>query len=115
MGALPSDWTVVKNLKVHTKSVVYSFAGTSYPPIPKGIVSYNGNLYGTTEAWGRQGAGVLFEVTPSGDVTILHKFKYGAGGSQPYAPVTVARGSLFGTTHKGGTCCGTIFEFRIAL
>lgn len=73
-----------------------------------------GNLYGTTVTGGT--AGVLFELTLGGNgkwkETVLHDFKGGKDGGEPYASVIFdAAGNLYGTTKIGGPdSSGTVFE-----
>jgi uncharacterized repeat protein (TIGR03803 family) len=97
-------------------SVIYSFKGS---PIDGSnslakLIEYNGELYGTTNAGGINGAGTVFKLTTDGKVwveTIIYNFK---GGSDGYAPqaglVTDHRGALYGTTISGGNGYGTVFK-----
>jgi uncharacterized repeat protein (TIGR03803 family) len=74
-----------------------------------------GNLYGTTPYGGQYGRGVIFEIGPLGNETILHSFAGGSDGANPNAGlVQDASGNFYGTTRYGGTgCngqgCGTVF------
>ena len=78
------------------------------------IQGSNGNLYGSTQGGGASLLGMIFELTPSGTLTILHSFA-GADGAVPYAGLTQAfDGNFYGTTLDGGnpSCyqgCGTVF------
>jgi hypothetical protein len=84
------------------------------------IADANGNLFGTTEAGGANGAGTVFELVNTGTVsspsyastpTTLVTFN-GSNGAIPFAGVIVdANGDLFGTTISGGANNdGTVFE-----
>jgi uncharacterized repeat protein (TIGR03803 family) len=82
-------------------------------PIAALIQATDGNFYGTSYAGGSSGDwGTVFEVTPSGNLKVLHSFD-GNDGGQPYGPVTQdTNGDLYGTTTNGqGTAAqGTVFR-----
>jgi uncharacterized repeat protein (TIGR03803 family) len=111
-----------------TETVLYRFTG---PDGAFGFGSYNntpildgqGNLYGTTFYGGRQGCnngacGVVYKLTPTGTLTVLHVFTGGSDGGHPTGPLIAdSNGNLYGTTAVGGNfgCgegygCGVIFE-----
>ncbi|MBZ5572156.1 MAG: IPT/TIG domain-containing protein [Acidobacteriia bacterium] len=46
-------------------------------------LGFDGNLYGTTAAGGKNGAGTIFKLTPSGTLTTLWNFDNGDGGGAP--------------------------------
>lgn len=102
------------------ETVIYSFTGGADGSLPQaGLVrDAQGNLYGTTRQGGAFNYGTVFEVTPSGTMTVLHSFAGGDDGQYSYASlVRDANGNLYGTTYEGGgitnDCpngCGTIFE-----
>jgi uncharacterized repeat protein (TIGR03803 family) len=86
-------------------------------PLVQGI---NGNLYGTTAAGGSStrcrldgqpyGCGTLFEITPAGTLTTVHRFD-NADGDTPGGLVQAANGSFYGTTFYGGANGGgTVFN-----
>jgi uncharacterized repeat protein (TIGR03803 family) len=64
----------------------------------------DGLLYGATSVGGANGVGVVFSITPDGNVfTTLHDFATKLG-AQPGAALTLAQnGRIFGTTTGGGT------------
>jgi uncharacterized repeat protein (TIGR03803 family) len=82
----------------------------------------DGNFYGTTTSGGTTasphpfvGYGTVFEITPSGLVTILHSFGDGSvlnDGTNPTANLIQGTdGLLYGTTSAGGSAhIGTIFK-----
>jgi uncharacterized repeat protein (TIGR03803 family) len=80
---------------------------------PAAPVSFDaaGNLYGTTRFGGARGGGTIFKIAGNGTETIIHSFARdgGAGGSYPYAGVTVdsTTGDLYGTTTEGGSGCSS--------
>ncbi len=97
------------------EKVLYSFTGGADGANPESslIMDSAGKLYGTTFAGGAYGGGTVFEVTESGQETVLHSFGQGADGASPVAGVTFGpRGKeLYGTTSVGGTDGdGTVFQ-----
>lgn len=77
----------------------------------------NGNFYGET-IFGGTGFGVIFEITPVGNLTTLFSFD-GTDGSGPLGGlIQAADGGFYGVTTNGGTgssleCaggCGTVFK-----
>jgi uncharacterized repeat protein (TIGR03803 family) len=98
--------TVFKLDATGALSTVYTFQGpnTGDGFDPYGALIYvDGALYGTTNYGGapKQGYGVVFEVTPQGQETVLHVFE-GADGKYPAAGLTDVGGVLYGTTQSGG-------------
>ena len=104
-----------------TFSVLYSFVGTQWGLVNQLTMDPAGNLYGTTQYGGANGAGNVFELTPSGGswvYTDLHDFTYGGDGGVPKGSLILdSSGNLYGTTFGGGAnpCsggygCGVVFE-----
>ena len=97
------------------ETVLYSFTGASDGGYPLAGLTRdsNGNLYGTTNGGGASGAGVVFEVGPSGHEKVLYSFTGGDDGGYPQW-VTLARdtaGNLYGTTIVGGASnAGVVFK-----
>jgi len=78
------------------------------------IMDTEGNLYGTTYGGG-DGEGTVFEVTPSGEETVLYKFCPQQGckdGANPYASlIRDKKGNFYSTTGSGGAYgYGTVFK-----
>jgi uncharacterized repeat protein (TIGR03803 family) len=75
----------------------------------------DGNLYSTSQLGGTAGKGVVFRLTPLGQVTVLHSFD-GATGSVPRGGLVLGSdGSLYGTTCQGGSFNnGTVFKITTA-
>jgi uncharacterized repeat protein (TIGR03803 family) len=73
-----------------------------------------GNLYGTAEAGGSGGGGVVFKVDPAGNETVLYDFTYYpfAGGAFPFGGVVRdPAGNLFGAAALGGAnFAGVVFK-----
>jgi uncharacterized repeat protein (TIGR03803 family) len=84
----------------------------AFPSAPL-IKATNGNFYGTTYSGGtgENGFGTIFEITPGGTLTTLHKFEEN-DGAYPYSSlVQGGNGNFYGTTSAGGRYGqGTVFE-----
>jgi uncharacterized repeat protein (TIGR03803 family) len=123
---------VLYKLLEGSEQVLYTFLGGSDGQEPNGglILDANGNIYGTTYRGGGNAArpGTVFEVSPSGVETILHRFAaYKGDGRLPSGGLVMdKKGNLYGTTSEGGVdgfygpgleCyeqCGTVFEVTAA-
>jgi uncharacterized repeat protein (TIGR03803 family) len=101
--------------------VLHAFTGGddgANPFYEKLVFDTAGNVYGSTEAGGTNGTGVVFELIPQpgGDwrEKVLHNFgKLGTSdGANPYAGVILdPAGHVYGTTFNGGHLgYGTVFE-----
>jgi uncharacterized repeat protein (TIGR03803 family) len=122
-GGTGGGGTVFSLAPSGTMTAVYNFCsqrGCTDGQLPVGgvIEATNGNLYGTTALGGANGAGTIFEVTPSGTLTTLYNFcsKSSQGvcadGEEPLAGlIQAANGNFYGTTAFGGSSGGgTVFE-----
>jgi uncharacterized repeat protein (TIGR03803 family) len=90
---------------INEYSVLYSFQGGLDGSGPNAglIRDPAGDFFGTTVSGGGANVGVIFEVTSTGQETVLFDFPNGAGGAKPYAGVAFDRaGNLYGTTYYGG-------------
>lgn len=81
----------------------------------------DGNFYGTTQVGGANGNGVIFQLTPQGQYTVLHSFDF-TDGDAPQSPlIQGTNGVLYGQTEDGGTgpCfntrCGVFFSLDMGL
>ncbi len=81
------------------------------------ILGSDGNFYGTTTFSGSGGGGTVFQMTPSGAITILHNFLLdNVDGVYPKARLFESGGYLYGTTSAGGSGSshsGTIFKLPL--
>jgi uncharacterized repeat protein (TIGR03803 family) len=82
-----------------TKTILHSFHSASDGAGPWSNLVFDraGNLYGTAYEGGRNGAGTIFELTPSGGdwaFTVIHDFDY---GFYPSSLTIDAAGNLYGT------------------
>jgi uncharacterized repeat protein (TIGR03803 family) len=71
-----------------------------------------GNIYGTTSQGGATNGGVVFQVTPTGNYTVLYSFGSGTDGRVPNGGlIRDSNGNLYGTTNFGGTTnSGIVFQ-----
>jgi uncharacterized repeat protein (TIGR03803 family) len=79
------------------------------------LLGRDGNFYGTTTGGGNAGRGVAFEITPSGNLTVLYSFCAQSNctdGLSPEATLTQgADGNFYGSTSGGGANSrGTLFQ-----
>ena len=101
-----------------TEQVLYSFKDGLDGAIPyAGLISDGGNLLlGTTYFGGANNLGTIFQVTLTGEETVVHTFAGGtADGAYPIAPLAKAAGGIFGTTTSGGAASnlGTVFKLKL--
>ncbi|MEO8763670.1 MAG: choice-of-anchor tandem repeat GloVer-containing protein [Ginsengibacter sp.] len=70
-------------------------------------------LWGTTQAGGAQGTGVIYSTDRSGNnFRVRYEFTNGSDGTDPLCRVTPLNGKLYGTTRTGGSNdAGVIFEW----
>ena len=99
------------------ETVLYAFQGTTDGNGVRGnvVLDSAGNVYGTSEFGGDffpLGLGVVFEVSPTGQETVLYRFTGGLDGYLPFAGVVRdAAGNLYGTTaHGGATDAGVVYK-----
>jgi uncharacterized repeat protein (TIGR03803 family) len=116
--------TIFKISPAGKKIVLHTFANSADGSQPtSSLVFMNGILYGSTAAGGTYGCGldipipcgVVFELTPSGEAKVLHRFRAGVDGEFP-SQLLALDGNLYGTTAGGGNGCpgqlgdGTVFK-----
>jgi uncharacterized repeat protein (TIGR03803 family) len=103
------------------ETVLHTFNGPPDGVSPMGglVMDKKGNLYGATLQGGSGsgcpgeiGCGMVFKLAPGGEITTLHSFVPGKGGTSPYGGVIADKaGNLFGTTGFGGAKDhGVVFE-----
>jgi uncharacterized repeat protein (TIGR03803 family) len=113
------------------ETVLYNFGLLTGPygsnPTAGVIRDLAGNLYGTTSFGGIVGGrclnlefscGVVYELDPAGNETVLYSFKGLGDGFYPNGVIRDEAGSLYGTASNGGiypcyptgTGCGVIFK-----
>lgn len=92
----------------HGYKLLYSFKGAGDGLLPESsLTPLNGKLYGTTSAGGNGcpvGCGTIYAVTTAGKKSVLYSFRAGGtDGAFPHAGLIDVKGTLYGTTVKGGT------------
>jgi uncharacterized repeat protein (TIGR03803 family) len=106
-AALVAATVVSPGASAQTLTTLHSFAGGSDGAIPEGglIADAAGNLYSTTEIGGTStfGCGTVFELTPTGTLTVLHNLAFSDGSEPTGRLIADAAGNLYGTARFGGT------------
>jgi len=105
-GGAFNDGTVFKVDTSGNESVLFSFTGKRDGGNPRSglLLDGTGNLYGITAGGGLgfgQG-GVLFKLTPSGRLIILHSLSTSDGAGSASGLLRDSVGNLYGTTESGG-------------
>ena len=117
-GGAANDGVVFKIDATGAETVLYSFTGGAdgANPCAGVILDAAGNLYGTTFGGGTLNEGVVFEVSTSGTLSVLHGFTGGKDGAGPYGGLAFdSAGNLYGTTMdsvSGGS--GEVFKLTAA-
>jgi uncharacterized repeat protein (TIGR03803 family) len=119
-GGISNMGTVIQLSPAGTVTVLHTFAGgvtDGANPEAALIQGTDGNFYGTTFSGGVSNEGTVFQVTPTGVLTILHTFLGGtADGAYPFAGLIQGTdGNFYGTTSQGGASnSGTVFQLTPA-
>jgi uncharacterized repeat protein (TIGR03803 family) len=107
--------------RVLSYRVIHRFVGGSGGTNPSSDLIYvNGLLYGTAAQGGLpqntgNGFGLVYSITTSGKIEILHDFAGGSDGENPEAGLVDVGGTLFGTTYRGGPSGdGTVYRITTA-
>jgi uncharacterized repeat protein (TIGR03803 family) len=120
LGGSANDGVIYKITPDGTYSILHSFNGGDGGSDPNAGVTINpvtGDLYGTTTFGGpgacREGCGLLYKLTASGEFTVLHNFDDTDDGRYPAGQLlSDAQGNIFGVATSGGPGVGgTIFEY----
>jgi uncharacterized repeat protein (TIGR03803 family) len=97
-------WKVSQKAK---ETILHSFAGgrSDGCGLQTGVTrDSKGNLYGTTAWCGAHNLGTLYQLNAKGKLTLLHSFRKGSDGANPWGEVLrTTKGTLFGVTYDGGT------------
>jgi len=121
-GGATGNGTVFMVTPTGAEFVLHSFGngnGDGFNPSGNLIQATDGNLYGTAPGGGANGNGAIFEMTLSGQESILYSFNASANdGFGPGSGVIQASdGNLYGTTPGNGTNVNTSFGtvFKVTL
>ena len=112
-GGASGNGTVFKLDRKGVERAVYSFSGGADGASPEaGLVRDSaGNLFGTTTGGGTGNVGTVFEISKTGQHTVLWSFAGGTDGAVPQGPLVLLNGKLYGTTAQGGASqLGTVFQ-----
>ncbi|HTA22348.1 MAG TPA: choice-of-anchor tandem repeat GloVer-containing protein [Terriglobales bacterium] len=83
-------------------------------PVAGVVQGIDGNFYGTASGGGAGDAGTVYEITPAGELTILHSFDEYTDGVDPTGTLIQANdGNFYGTTLGGGSENGWGTAFSI--
>ncbi len=97
-------------------TVLHTFTGPPDGSSPYGtlIRDAHDNLYGTTQSGGAYNAGTVFEMTSTGQESVLYSFTGGADGGYPFnGGLLLAGTTLYGTTAGGGTGYGLVYKLTL--
>ncbi len=110
-GGLYHAGTVFKVTPGGVMTTVYMFCWgqncvSGWAPSSALALGLDGNFYGTTPSDGNvncsAGCGTVFKITPSGDISVLHKFNDVDGAGLKSRLLRVSDGSFYSTTVSGG-------------
>jgi len=85
------------------------------------VQATDGNFYGAAQTNPGVSSGLLFQLKPNGDYTILHEYTRTSndGGAPQTAMIQHTSGTLFGDTDSGGTgafcACGVLYSLDMVL
>lgn len=121
LAALAVAFTAIRLAAGSTLTIIHAFgANTSegYEP-PVGVVQGpDGNFYGLTDGGGTVQSGtsygVVYQMTPTGAITVLHSFPESDGDGFKGPLIFGNDGFLYGTNIYGGTDGGTVFKISTA-
>lgn len=115
MGWIGQNGTIWKLTPDGTFSTLYTFTGGADGGEPRcpPVEAPDGNLYGTASQGGVNGNGVIYQLTPAGQFSVVYTFSGGTDGASPVAALIVGKdGALYGSTYRlGSGGAGTIFKF----
>ena len=102
--------TVFKIDAAGKQTILYPFAGSTDGGLPYSrLLYFSGDIYGTTAENGDPscyvniGCGVVFQLSQSGQETVLHSFTDKTDGKSPAGLVADGTGNFYGTTYDGGS------------
>jgi uncharacterized repeat protein (TIGR03803 family) len=99
-----------------TFTTVFTFSSSTGSNANSLVQGIDGNFYGTSELYGQNMGGTVYEITPSGKLISIYSFcslPNCADGGTPFAGLLLAAdGNFYGTTNGGGANGqgGTVFK-----
>jgi uncharacterized repeat protein (TIGR03803 family) len=90
----------------YTEKVLYNFGANGTKPYGGVVMDSAGNLYGTTTAGGKNGAGVVYQLVFNGVSYVERSLQpfVGSNGAVSYGSLVLdSAGYLYGTTYYGGS------------
>jgi uncharacterized repeat protein (TIGR03803 family) len=116
-GGSSNDGVLFKISPRGKETILHTFTGSTkdgkYPSYTSLLMDAQGNLYGVTEEGGKADGGILYKLSKTGKLTILHSFSGGTtdGCNVLGTPFMDAAGNFYGTTSSCGThMLGTVCE-----
>ncbi len=116
-GGTSNDGVLFKITPRGKEIILHTFTGSTkdgkYPSYTSLLSDAQGNLYGVTEEGGAADGGILYKLSTSGKLTILHSFKGGTtdGCNVLGTPFMDAAGNFYGTTSScGAHTLGTVWK-----
>jgi uncharacterized repeat protein (TIGR03803 family) len=94
-------------------TTLHSFSGAVDGAFPEGalLAGPDGYLYGTTSERGPGGAGTIFRIALTGELSTLFAFDGAVDGGTPRAGLTLHSGLLYGLASRGGVAgLGVLFS-----
>jgi uncharacterized repeat protein (TIGR03803 family) len=116
-GGTSNDGVVFK-INAHGKeTILHTFTGGAndgkYPTYTSLLMDVQGTLYGDTEEGGTADGGIVYKLSKTGKLTILHSFQGGTtdGCNVLGTPFMDKDGTIYGTTSSCGTSSlGTVWK-----
>src|SRR5579862_9677264 len=116
-GGTSNDGIVFKISPSGKETILHTFTGSAtdgkYPSYTTLLMDTKGIFYGVTEEGGSADGGILYKMSKTGKLTILHSFKGGTtdGCNVLGTPFMDAAGDFYGTTSSCGThSLGTVWK-----
>jgi uncharacterized repeat protein (TIGR03803 family) len=116
-GGTSNDGILFKISPSGKETILHTFTGSAkdgkYPSYTSLLTDAEGNLYGVTEEGGSADGGILYKLSKTGKLTILHSFTGGTtdGCNVLGTPFRDAAGNFYGTTSSCGTDnLGTVWK-----
>jgi uncharacterized repeat protein (TIGR03803 family) len=116
-GGSSNDGVLFKISPRGKETILHTFTGSTkdgkYPSYTSLLMDAQGNLYGVTEEGGKADGGILYKLSKTSKLTILHSFsgRTTDGCNVLGRPFVDAVGNFYGTTSSCGThMLGTVWE-----